>query len=115
MAIERHLPVCQLYRWQLGPNMWSLPTNKSLDSIVVTALGWASQGKPRTRHMWICLQLSRARGVDNGGIRAVSVVAVSVIVVSVVAVSVVAVSVIVVSVVAVSVVAVSVVVVSRVF
>ena len=23
MAIELHLPVCQLYHWQLGPNMWS--------------------------------------------------------------------------------------------
>ena len=35
---EPHLPVCQLYRWQLCPNMWSLPTTKSLDHIVVTAL-----------------------------------------------------------------------------
>ena len=37
-AIEPHLPVCQLCRWQLGPNMWSSPTTKSLDPIVVTAL-----------------------------------------------------------------------------
>ena len=37
-AIEPHLPVCQLYRWQLGPNMRSSPTTKSLDPIVVTAL-----------------------------------------------------------------------------
>ena len=37
-AIEPHLPVFQLYRWQLGPNMWSSPTTKSLDPIVVTAL-----------------------------------------------------------------------------
>ena len=37
-AIEPHLPVCQLYRWQLIPNMWSSPTTKSLDPIVVTAL-----------------------------------------------------------------------------
>ena len=37
-AIEPHLPVCQLYRWQLGPNMWSSPTSKSLDPIVVTAI-----------------------------------------------------------------------------
>ena len=37
-AIEPHLPVCQLYRWQLGPNMWSSPTTKSLDPIVFTAL-----------------------------------------------------------------------------
>ena len=37
-AIEPHLPVCQLYRWQLGPNMWSSPTTKSLNPIVVTDL-----------------------------------------------------------------------------
>ena len=37
-AIESHLPVCQLYRWQLSPNMWSSPMTKSLDPIVVTAL-----------------------------------------------------------------------------
>ena len=28
-AIEPHLPVCQLYRWQLGPKMWSSPMTKS--------------------------------------------------------------------------------------
>ena len=38
MAIEPHLPICQLCRWQLGPNMWSSPTTKSLDPIVVTTL-----------------------------------------------------------------------------
>ena len=37
-AIEPHLPACQLYRWHLGPNMWSSPTTKSLDPIEVTAL-----------------------------------------------------------------------------
>ena len=37
-AIEPHLPVCQLHRWQLGLNMWSSPTTKSLDPIIVTAL-----------------------------------------------------------------------------
>ena len=37
-AIEPHLPACQLNRWQLGPNMWSSPTTKSLDPIEVTAL-----------------------------------------------------------------------------
>ena len=37
-AIEPHLPVCQLYRWQLGPSMWTSPTTKSLDPIVATAL-----------------------------------------------------------------------------
>ena len=35
-AIEPHLPVCLLYRWQLCPNMWSLPTTKLLVPIVVT-------------------------------------------------------------------------------
>ena len=47
-AIEPHLPVCQLYRWQLVPNMWSSPTTKSLDPIVVTAVRvgfpWESHG-----------------------------------------------------------------------
>ena len=37
-AIEPHLPVCQLYHRQLGPNMWSSPTTKLLDPTVVTAL-----------------------------------------------------------------------------
>ena len=44
-AIEPHLPVCQLYRWQLGPNMWSSPTTKSLDPIVATVLRVGFQGK----------------------------------------------------------------------
>ena len=47
-AIEPHLPVCQLYRWQLGPTMWSSSTTKSLDLIVVTTLWvdfpWESLG-----------------------------------------------------------------------
>ena len=37
-VIEPHLLVCQLYRWHLGPTIWSSPTTKSLDPIVVTAL-----------------------------------------------------------------------------
>ena len=46
-ACQRHVMVqyyCgigstnKLYRWQLGPNMWSSPTTKSFDPIVVTAL-----------------------------------------------------------------------------
>ena len=37
-AIEPHLPLCQVYRWQLGPTMWSLPTTMSLDPIIVTTL-----------------------------------------------------------------------------
>ena len=37
-VIKPHLPICQLYRWQLCPNMWSSPTTKSFDPIVVTAL-----------------------------------------------------------------------------
>ena len=44
-AIEPHLPVCQLYRWQLGPNMWSSPKITSLDPIVVTALQVGFQGE----------------------------------------------------------------------
>ena len=70
-AIEPHLPVCQSYRWQLGPNMWSSPTTKSLDpNGSYRPSGGIPRGKPRTRHMWICLQLSGARGVDNRGVRA---------------------------------------------
>ena len=38
MATEPHLPVCQLYRWQLGPSKWSSPTANSLDIIVVNAI-----------------------------------------------------------------------------
>ena len=37
-VIEPHLLVYQLYRWQLGPNKRSLPTTKSLDPIIVTAI-----------------------------------------------------------------------------
>ena len=44
-AIEPHLLVCQLCRWQLGPNMWSSPTTKSLDPIVVTVLRVSFQGE----------------------------------------------------------------------
>ena len=32
--------------------------------------GGLPRGKPWTRHMWICLQLSGASGMDNGGVRA---------------------------------------------
>ena len=32
--------------------------------------GGLPRGKPRTRHMWICLKLSGARGVENGGVMA---------------------------------------------
>ena len=37
-AIEPHLPVCQLYLWQHGPNILSSPATKSLDPIVVNAI-----------------------------------------------------------------------------
>ena len=40
-----HLPVCQLYRWQLGPNMWSFHTTMSLDPIVVTTFQVGFPGK----------------------------------------------------------------------
>ena len=47
-AVDLHLPVCQLCRWQLGPNKWSSPTTKSLYPIVVTSLRvgfpWESLG-----------------------------------------------------------------------
>ena len=46
-AIEPQLPVCQLCRWQLGPSMWTSPTTKSLDPIVVTALRvWKATDPP---------------------------------------------------------------------
>ena len=70
-AIVPHLPVCLLYSLQLGPNMWSSPTTKSLDPIIVMRpSGGLPRGKQRTRHMWICLQFSGARGMDNVGVRA---------------------------------------------
>ena len=37
-AIQPHLAVCQLYRWQLVPNMCTSLTTKSLVPIVVTAI-----------------------------------------------------------------------------
>ena len=67
-AIEPHLPVIPLatrsqhvvftYDQVVRPHHSYRPS------------GGLPRGKPRTRHMWICLQLSGARGVDNGGIRA---------------------------------------------
>ena len=62
-AIEPHLPISQLYRWQLGPNMCSSPTTMSLDPIVVTALRVGFPGESHCPATWICLQLSGARGV----------------------------------------------------
>ena len=44
-AIEPYLPICQLYRRKLGLNKWSLPTTKSLDPIVATAIQVDFQGK----------------------------------------------------------------------
>ena len=35
--------------------------------------GGLPRGKPWTRHMWICLQLSGARGVNNGGVKGIYV------------------------------------------
>ena len=35
--------------------------------------GGIPRGKPRTRHMWICLQLSGARSVDNGGVKGICI------------------------------------------
>ena len=65
-AIEPHLPIWQLCPWQLGPNMWSSPTtNRSY-----RPSDGLPMGKSRTGHMWIYLQLSGARCVDNGGVTA---------------------------------------------
>ena len=55
-AIQPHLPVCQLVvRFHHS----------------YSHSGGLPSGKPRTRHMWICLQLSGARGVENGGVRTI--------------------------------------------
>ena len=48
-AIESHLPACQIYRRQLGPNIWSSPTTKSLDPIVFTALRVGFPGESHVR------------------------------------------------------------------
>ena len=37
-AIELHLPVCQLYCWQLCPNKWSSSMARFLHPIIVTAI-----------------------------------------------------------------------------
>ena len=76
---EPQLPVCQSYHWQFGPTMWSSPTTKSLDPIIVTTLwvdllqveklGSTTGGKTRTYYRWICLKLSGDRDVKNRGIR----------------------------------------------
>ena len=70
-AIEPHQPVWKLCRWQLGPKHVVF----AYDQVVRPhrshrPSGGLPIGKPRTRHMWICLQLSGASGVDNGGVRA---------------------------------------------
>ena len=55
-AIEPHLPVCQLYRWQHGPNMWSSPTTKLLDPVIVTALrvGFPAESHGPTTCVFAC-------------------------------------------------------------
>ena len=68
-AIEPHLPVCQLCHWQAR----SQHVVFAYDQVVrphrsYRPSGGLPRGKPRTRRMWICLQLSGARGVDNGGV-----------------------------------------------
>ena len=59
-AIEPHMPVCQLYRWQLGHIMWYSPMTKSLDPIVVTALRlgfpWDSHGPATCGFACSCLE-----------------------------------------------------------
>ena len=55
-AMEPLLPVCQLYRWHLGPNMRSSSTTKSLDPIVVTALrvGFPGEGHGPATNGFAC-------------------------------------------------------------
>ena len=43
-ANEPHLPICKLYRWQLGPIKWFSPATKSLDPTVATVLWVGFQG-----------------------------------------------------------------------
>ena len=71
-AIEPHLPVCQLYRWQLGLNIFSSTTTKSLDPIVATALrvGFPSESHGPATCEFACY--CPARGIDNGGVRAMA-------------------------------------------
>ena len=63
-AIEPHLPVCQLYRWQLGPNMWSSITTMSFDPIVVTALrvGFPGESHGPATCGFPCIVRSQRRG-----------------------------------------------------
>ena len=69
-AIEPHLQVFQLNRWQLGPNRWSSPTANSLDPIVVTVLRVGFPGKARDPQHVDMSAIVRSTGVDNGGVRA---------------------------------------------
>ena len=65
-ANEPHLQVCQVCRCQLGPNMWSSPTTKSLDAHrSYSPLGGLPRGTPQTRHVRNFMQLSYAIGVGN--------------------------------------------------
>ena len=65
-SIEPHLSVCQLYRWQLGPTMWSSPTTKSLDPIIVTALRMALGGSATDGFACNCMVPEVG---ENGGVR----------------------------------------------
>ena len=70
-AVEPHLPVCQLYHWQLGHNVWSSTTTGRKTPIVAAAHRVDFPGgKTCTCHLWICMQFFGARGMDNGGVRA---------------------------------------------
>ena len=48
-AIQPHLHVCQLYRRQLGPNVWFSLMTKSLDPITVTTFVLTTQWKASDR------------------------------------------------------------------
>ena len=69
-AIEPHLPAYQLYHGQLCPTKWYSPMTKTIVICSHRPSGGFPRRKLRTRHMWICMQLSWARGVDNRSVRA---------------------------------------------
>ena len=73
LAIQPHLPDCQLYRWQVGPNMWSSTTIKSLDPVVVTALGVGCPGENYGPSTGGLSCNCRMPGVKNGDVKAKNV------------------------------------------
>ena len=69
-VIKPHLPVCQLPLASRSQHVIFTYDQVVRPHRSYRPSGGLPRGKPRTRHMWICPQLSGARGVDNGGVRA---------------------------------------------